>query len=82
MARYCVCGCGSELKDKNGNTDYKRYFFNAEHRDKDKTQKMRDQRARIKKMKRCSHCNQRILSPAQQRKVDLMLSQGELDDGE
>jgi hypothetical protein len=60
MARYCVCGCGQELKDKSGNTDYERVFFDRTCRNRDKAQRMRDQRARMNKQKRCSKCGSLI----------------------
>jgi hypothetical protein len=58
MARFCVCGCGQELKDKDGNTDYDRVFFNGACRNKDKAQRMRDQRRKAKDQGRCSKCGQ------------------------
>ncbi|HKV94930.1 MAG TPA: hypothetical protein VJW20_20460 [Candidatus Angelobacter sp.] len=60
MARFCVCGCGEELKDQNGNTDYDRVFFSAACRNKDKAQRIRDQRKLMKEKGRCSKCGQMI----------------------
>lgn len=60
MSRFCVCGCGNELKDKDGLTDYDRVFFNGSCRNRDKAQRMRDQRERMKKQHRCSKCGNLI----------------------
>jgi len=60
MARFCVCGCGEELKDKDGNTDYARVFFSSECRNRDKSQRLRDQRKKMKQQTRCSKCGQLI----------------------
>jgi hypothetical protein len=60
VARFCVCGCGNELKDKDGNTDYARVFFESECRNKDKAQRLRDQRKKMKQQSHCSKCGQRI----------------------
>jgi hypothetical protein len=56
MARFCVCGCGKELTDDDGATDYDRVFFSAACRNKDKAQRMRDKRARAKKRGLCPVC--------------------------
>ena len=59
MARVCICGCGKELLLKDGSgTDYDRFFFEADCRNRDKAQRMRDMRARAKKKTRCSTCGQ------------------------
>jgi hypothetical protein len=60
MARFCVCGCGNELKDKDGNTSYDRVFFSSACRNKDKAQRLRDQRKKMKQQIRCNKCGQII----------------------
>lgn len=56
VARFCVCGCGKELKTEEEHTDYDRVFFNASCRNKDKAQRLRDMRARARQQKICSKC--------------------------
>lgn len=56
MARFCICGCGRELKTKDGYTDYDRSFFDAKCRNQDKAQRVRDLRARGRQQKVCSKC--------------------------
>lgn len=60
MARYCICGCGKELKTRDGDTDYKRMFFDATCRGRDKAQRIADQRAKYKKRDYCPTCGQPI----------------------
>lgn len=60
MARYCICGCGKQLVKPNGDTDYDRMFFNKECRNRDKAQRIADERARFKKLSHCPHCGQDI----------------------
>ena len=63
MARFCIAGCGTELKTADGLTDYARQFCSDKCRNKDKAQRLRDQRATMKSKKRCSSCTQPILAP-------------------
>lgn len=63
MARYCICGCGKELKNNDGITDYDRMFFGPACRAADRKHRLRDQRAAMKKKKRCNSCTQPILPP-------------------
>lgn len=60
MARFCIAGCGTALKKDDGSTDYDRYFCSETCRNKDKAQRLRDQRAQMKK-NGCSTCLQPIL---------------------
>ena len=63
MARYCIAGCGKELKKPDGASDYDRQFCDDKCRNKDKANRLRDQRAAMKKKKRCNSCTQPILPP-------------------
>jgi hypothetical protein len=56
MARFCICGCGNELKTDDGFTDYDRVFFSPKCRNGDKAQRLRDKRARARQKKICSGC--------------------------
>lgn len=70
MARFCICGCGRELLTKDGATDYDRMFFSTECRSKDKTQRIRDMRAAIKRQARCPRCGQVIPKEKKARAVN------------
>lgn len=58
--RFCVCGCGRELKDKDGETDFTRIFFDSDCRGRDKAARIDQQRRRkqkkIERRKTCPTC--------------------------
>jgi len=58
MARFCVSGCGKELTLDDGSTDYARQFCSKQCRDKDKSQRLKDQRRKLKAKVNCPTCGQ------------------------
>ncbi len=70
MARFCIAGCGTELKKPDGSTDYKKQFCSPTCRNQDKTQRMRDMRTTIKKQDRCPKCGQVIPKEKKSRAVN------------
>jgi len=63
MARYCIAGCGTELKLPDGSTDYDRQFCSKKCRDKDKSLRLRDQRMKLKAKTNCPTCGQMMPRP-------------------
>jgi endogenous inhibitor of DNA gyrase (YacG/DUF329 family) len=60
MARFCVGGCGKELKTKDGSTDYDKIFCGEVCRNKDKSQKLKDQRRKLREKSNCPTCGQKM----------------------
>lgn len=80
MARFCIAGCGTELLKEDGTTDYERLFCKGgECVKKDRAQKLRDQRAQMKKKKRCSHCTQPILPVKTWEKIRVLAAEHDID---
>jgi hypothetical protein len=79
MARFCIAGCGTELKTDDGRTDYQRQFCTDECRNKDKSQKIRDQRAHMRQKKRCTSCTQTILDAETWKRLRELAAQDGLD---
>ena len=79
MARFCVSGCGTELKKEDGRTDYDRQFCSDKCRNNDKRQKLRDQRANMKTKKRCSSCTQPILTSKTWEKIRALATDGGIE---
>jgi hypothetical protein len=79
MARFCIAGCGTELKKEDGSTDYDREFCGKECRNEDKRQKLRDKRAKTKKQKRCSTCTQPILPPKTWERLRVLAAEAGID---
>jgi hypothetical protein len=79
MARFCIAGCGTELKTEDDRTDYQRQFCSDECRNEDKRQKIRDQRARMRTKKRCTTCTQPILDAETWKRLRELAAQDGLD---
>jgi hypothetical protein len=79
MARFCISGCGTELKKDDGTTDYDRQFCDEKCRSKDRAQKLRDQRAQMKTRKRCSRCTQPILAVKTWEKLRVLAAEAGID---
>lgn len=79
MARYCIAGCGTELLNDDGTTDYESKFCKGDCLKKDRRQKLRDQRAQMKTKKRCSRCTQPILPPKTWEKIRVLAAQLDID---
>jgi hypothetical protein len=79
MARFCIAGCGTELKKDDGLTDYDRQFCSEKCRSNDRKQKLRDQRAQMKTKTRCSKCTQPILKPQAWEKLRLLAAEAGID---
>ena len=80
MARFCIAGCGTELLKDDGTTDYDRQFCKSgDCLKKDRAQKLRDQRARMKTQKRCSRCTQPILPVKTWEKLRLLAAEAGID---
>jgi hypothetical protein len=79
MARHCISGCGTELKKEDGATDYESLFCSKDCRNEDKRQKVRDQRAAMKKKKRCSACTQPILPAKTWEQIRVIAAEAGID---
>jgi len=79
MARFCIAGCGKELKKEDGRTDYGRQFCSEQCRNKDKSQKLRELRAHMKTKTRCTSCTQPILPPSTWEKLRLLAAENDIE---
>lgn len=64
MARYCIAGCGTELTNKDGETDYDRQFCSKKCRDRDKSQRQKDKNKKLKARHNCPTCGRPMAKPA------------------